>query len=56
MITESQAVVAHASNPGTQGADTGDLCEFEASFVYRESFRMAKDTQRNPISKDQRNK
>jgi hypothetical protein len=29
----------------------GELCEFEASLVYRVSSRSAKATQRNPISK-----
>ena len=28
-----------------------DLCEFEASLVYRASSRTAKATQRNPVSK-----
>jgi len=28
-----------------------DLCELEASLVYRASSRTAKDTQRNPVSK-----
>jgi hypothetical protein len=28
-----------------------DLCEFKASLVYRTSFRTAKATQRNPVSK-----
>jgi hypothetical protein len=28
-----------------------DLCEFEASLVYRVSSRTARDTQRNPVSK-----
>ena len=28
-----------------------DLCEFEASLVYRASSRTARDTQRNPASK-----
>ena len=27
-----------------------DLCEFEASLVYRASSRTAKETQRNPVS------
>ena len=30
-----------------------DLCEFEASLVYRVSSRTARDTQRNPVSKNQ---
>ena len=29
-----------------------DLCELESSLVYRVSFRTAKDTQRNPVSKN----
>ena len=30
-----------------------DLCEFKDSLVYRVSSRTAKDTQRNPVSKNQ---
>jgi hypothetical protein len=30
------------------------LCEFEASLVYRANSRIAKATQRNPVSKTQR--
>ena len=35
-----------------------DLCEFEASLVYRVSFRTVRDTQRNPVlkNKNQKNK
>ena len=33
-----------------------DLCEFEASLVYRASSKTARATQRNPVSKKQRNK
>jgi hypothetical protein len=33
-----------------------DLCEFEASLVYRVSFRTAGATQRNPVSKRKREK
>ena len=33
-----------------------DLCEFKASLVYRTSSKTARDTQRNPVSKNQKNK
>ena len=33
-----------------------DLCEFEASLVYRVSSNTAKDTHRNPVSKNQKRK
>ena len=33
-----------------------DLCEFEASLVYRVSSRTVRDTQRNPVSKETKNK
>jgi hypothetical protein len=29
-----------------------NLCEFKASLVYRTASRTAKDTQRNPVSKN----
>jgi hypothetical protein len=32
-----------------------DLCEFEAILVYRESFRTARATLRNPVSKSKTN-
>ena len=32
------------------------LCEFEASLVYRASARTARATQRNPVSKNQKDK
>ena len=32
-----------------------DLCEFEASLVYRVSSRTARATQRNPVSKTKTN-
>ena len=31
-----------------------DLCEFKDNLVYRVSARTAKDTQRNPVSKNQK--
>ena len=31
-----------------------DLCEFEDNLVYRVRSRAAKDTQRNPVSKNQK--
>jgi hypothetical protein len=32
------------------------LCEFKASLVYKSSSRIARATQRNPVSKKQKNK
>jgi hypothetical protein len=40
-------VVAHAFNPSRR------ISEFEASLVYKVSSRTARDTQRNPVSKNQ---
>jgi hypothetical protein len=62
-------VVAYAFNPSTRRGREAerqrgreaerqrqrqvDLCEFKASLVYRTSSRIARDTQRNPVSKNQ---
>jgi hypothetical protein len=44
--------VAHAFDASTQEAEAkADLCEFEASLVYRVSSKTARGTQRNPVSK-----
>jgi hypothetical protein len=44
------AVVMHTSNPrGRWRQRQVDLCEFEASLVYRASSRIAKATQRNLV-------
>ena len=51
-MSHSLAVAVHTFNPSTQEAEKQvDLCEFEASLVYRESSRTARATQRNPVSK-----
>ena len=50
----SQAVVVHAFNPSTWEAETGLISEFEASLVYRVSSKRARATQRNLISKNQK--
>ena len=55
----SWALVVHALNTSTQEAEVGsqeDLCEIEASLVYRVSSRTAKTTERNPVSKKQTKK
>jgi hypothetical protein len=44
-------VVAHAFNAFNLGGRGSRISEFEASLVYRVSFRTAKTTQRNPVSK-----
>ena len=40
------ALVADAFNPSTQELRQVDLCEFEASLVYRESSKTARAIQR----------
>jgi hypothetical protein len=43
-------VTAYFFNPSTQETEAeADLNEFEASLVYRTSFRTAMATQRNPV-------
>jgi hypothetical protein len=42
----------HAFNPSSRDAEAGDLCEFEASLVYRMSSRTARATQKNPVLKN----
>ena len=49
----SLAVVAHAFSSSFWEADAGGSLEFEASLVYRASSRIARVTQRNPVSKKQ---
>jgi hypothetical protein len=44
-------VVAQTFNPSTREAEAGGS-ELEASLVYRVSFRTARATQRNPVSKN----
>jgi hypothetical protein len=46
-------VVAHAFNPSTvRRQSQADLCEFEASLVYRASSSTARAAQRSPVSKN----
>jgi len=47
----TRKVVAHTFNPSMQDAEAVDLCEFQASLVYRVTSRTARATQRNPVSK-----
>ena len=48
----SREEMAHVLNPSILEAEAGDLCEFEASLVYKASSRTAKTVlQRNPVSK-----
>jgi hypothetical protein len=43
--------------PALRRQGQADLCEFEASLVYRVSFRTARATQRNPVlNKQKQNK
>jgi hypothetical protein len=39
----------HAFNPTTEEAKAGDLCEFEASLVYRANSRTIKATHRETL-------
>jgi hypothetical protein len=48
-------MVAHAFNPSTQEAEGRWISEFEASLVYKVSYRTARAIQRNPVSKNQNN-
>jgi hypothetical protein len=50
MLT-SQAMMVHAFSSSTREAN---FCEFEASLVYRGSFRTARTTQKNPVSNKQK--
>jgi hypothetical protein len=47
---KNRAVVAHIFNPSTWEAEAGRF-EFEASLIYRVSFRTSRATQRNPVLK-----
>jgi hypothetical protein len=50
-------MVAHAFNPSTWSGGRGRrISEFEASLVYRSSSRIARATQRNPVSKKTKKK
>ena len=42
--------------PSTQKVEAGRSLEFEANLVYRVSPRIAKATQRNPVSKKRKRK
>jgi hypothetical protein len=56
MTPSSQAVVAHAFNPSMWEAEAGVISEFWASLVYRVNSRIARATQRNPVSKKNKKK
>jgi hypothetical protein len=51
--SSSLGIVAHTFNPSTWEAEAGESLssEFEASLVYRVSYRTARAIQRNPVSK-----
>ena len=44
-------MVVHAFNPRTQEGRGRQISEFKANLVYKVSFRTARATQRNPVSK-----
>ena len=45
-------MVVHAFNPSTWEAEAGGFLSSEANLVYTVSFRTARATQRNPVSKN----
>jgi hypothetical protein len=50
-------VVAHAFDPSTHWGGRGkQISEFEARLVYKVSSRTSRAIQRNPVSKNQKNK
>ena len=49
-------MVVHAFNPSSQEGRSRQISEFEASLVYKVSFRTARATQRNPVSKKRKEK
>jgi hypothetical protein len=49
-------MVAHAFNPSTWECRGRRISEFKASLVYKVSSRTATAIQRNPVSKNQKNK
>ena len=51
-----QAVVAHTFIPRAQETEAGGSLELKTSLVYRVSSRTARATQRNPVSKNQKEK
>jgi hypothetical protein len=44
-------MVAHTFDPSTQEAETDQSFELEVSLLYRPSSRIARATQKNPVSK-----
>jgi hypothetical protein len=48
-VRTGQSVLVHAFNPTTEEAKAGDLCEFEASLVYRANSRTIKATHRETL-------
>jgi hypothetical protein len=50
-------VVAHAFNPSTREAEAGGFLSSRPAWsIYKLSSRTARDIQRNPVSKKQKNK
>ena len=45
-------MVTRAFSPSTQEAEAGRSLKFEANLVYRVSFRTPRATQRNPVSRN----
>ena len=45
-------MVVYSVIPALERQRQVDFCEFEASLVYKASSRIAKATQRNPVSKN----
>jgi hypothetical protein len=57
-VSFCQAMVTHAFNPsiGAGGGRGRQISEFQASLVYKVSSRIARTTQRNPVSKRKKEK
>jgi hypothetical protein len=53
-IHSKPGMVAQAFNPSTQEAEAGRFLSSRPSLVYKVSSRTARATQRNPVSKNQK--
>jgi hypothetical protein len=51
VLEKKPGMVVHAFSPSTRGSRGRWISEMEASLVYKVSSRIARATQRNPVSK-----
>jgi hypothetical protein len=56
VLEKKPGMVVHAFSPSTRGSRGRWISEMEASLVYKVSSRIARATQRNPVSKNQKKK